>query len=570
MSVSKTTSFKETALFNESKYDDVARVLDIPKEALEKKVIGVTSVVEDHDLVSFHYHQELVNHLSTSRFGFTANEIRSIKKVRGIVVKMSTMKIKCQSFPHTSICVRNEVTDDGLFHLIDGRECIGETVAEYNTYKSWVPGTLVRVFIDDGVTFYSTHKTISFTNSRFGTSSTFRDMWYADQDAFTSDDEVFEDRPKEYIVRIFIIKNIDLIVDSTETIAENNVYYIKSFSLEDNTVDEDEIARAFIEEKNKTASHPIKFADVLTVKEVNDILNGGSSVRFEFKNDQNLSEIGHMLRNMKLKDAFEMLRPGESVALENEYGVFRIMPPSALTRNLMMDGKVNIAKLFADCIAEFAYPERSKRIFIPTGFSRKQLESIKVALQNEEYIDFDDFERLVVSDLEIVLTNLVFSCPRHRIQECFDAYDNFGENVLNAAAFLWDEQKRLRDLIFAGKIDEFPGLKTWGVSLKKYLSANFCACFITKAARGKKTLDDIIDGGKRSYWHYTVSKKFDENTTIGKKTRDTTYLHRNAVLCLVVNAPGDVLFSLFSMKDKVLKARTAFTARDARLISDGR
>lgn len=570
MSAIKATSFKETSLFDKSKYDEVARILDVPKEAFEKNVIGVTSVIEAHNLLSFHYHQDLVDQLSTSRFGFSESEIRSIKRVRGIVIKMTTSKVKCMSFPRTSICVRNEVTDDGLFRFIDGRECTGVMIAEHNTFKRWIPGTLVRVFMDEGVVFYSTHKAISFANSRFGSSATFEEMWYANQDTFTSDDEIFDDKPQEGIVRMFIIKDIDLIVDSTEMIAENEVYYIKSFSLEDETIDEDSIAREFIEEKNKTANHPIKFADVLSIEDVNTTLNGGSSVRFDFRSNESLGDISHELRNMPRENAFEMLRPGESVALENEYGVFRIMPPAALTRNLMMDGKTHIAKLFADCIAEFTTPEKSKRIFVPVGLSRDQLESVRDSLQNGERVDLSNFETLSVSDLEIVLTNLVFSCPRHRIQECFDAYDEFGNNVLKAVDFLWENQKPLRDLIFAGKIDEFPGLKSWGVCLKRYLCANFCACFITKSLKGKKTLDDIIDGGKRSYWHHDVVRKFNENTSSGKKMKDTTYLHRNAVLCLVVNAPGDVLFSLFSMRDKVLKARTAFAARDSRLISDGR
>lgn len=276
-----------------------------------------------------------------------------------------------------------------------------------------------------------------------------------------------------------------------------------------------------------------------------------------------LQDVVSLIATTGKRKAVEMYRPAEKVFMTNQNGIFAVSPPSALARTYMMDGKAQVTKVFADCMSDMANSRlNDKRMIIPYGFTYSQLLSMKDGLSRGENIDFSDYEELPVSSQEIILTNLVFFSPRHKLDECFTAYESFGDNIIKTANYLWLNSDSLKNAIISGKLDDFPGLKTGSVLMKRYLQSNFCAClFIVAGKSGQKCIDDIIGNGVAPHWNYKVVEQYNNNTKTGKKTKNTDYLRKNAIICFVVNAPGDVLFSLFKLEDKVTKTKAAFAKR---------
>lgn len=574
MSTKAKSPFKETAYFTSDDYSTYSRILNIPTSAFTLNVVGVTDFNDEYDFVilNFHYHPELVNHLHEHRFGFSIPEIRAIQQVRGIVVDTNTKQIAdvghqdvvCRASPITTICVRNSVPTDGTFTFDSSyRESNGIDYADDNIYKEWIYGTLIRIFCYNNVTFLSTNKKLSCANSHFGNSRKFQEIFFGEQDVFTSPDEIFKSDERNGLIHLFILNDKDLITDSSEVFDESRIYYICSFDIKNPENNETEAMTRRITEANQNARKPIYFPRVLEPTEVNEILSGGRKYHHNFDMNSSLQSNVSSIAATEKNHAVELFRPAERVFMANMYGIYAVVPPNSIARTYMMDGKAQVTKIYADCMSDMANSHlNDKRMIIPYGFTYDQLLTMKDALIRGEDIDFSQYEDLPVSPQEIILTNLVFFSPRHKVEECFDAYVSFGENVIKTAEYLWEISTNLKNAIISGKLDEFPGLKNGSVQLKRYLQSNFCACLFTKPGKeGQKCINDIIGNGVESHWNPRVVDAYNKNTKMGKKTRNLDFLKRNALICFVVNAPGDVLFALFKLEDKITRAKAAFAKR---------
>lgn len=576
MSINSKSPFKETPYFTAENYVEFAELLEIPVSAFEKKIVGIMDTNEEYDfrIALFHYHPELVKRLHEPSFGFNPLEIQAIQQIRGIVVDVDAMRkledpsrsIACRSAALTSNCIRNSVPADGSF-TFDNRfgECAYAQYSSENIYKEWIYGTLLRIFCYNNFTFISTHKKISCANSFFGSSRKFQDIFFSDQTVFSAPEDLFRTGERNGLIHLFILSDPDLIPDSSRGYDESRIYYICSYDLNNPENDETAIMTARIQAGNHRAEKQIHFPRVLSVEEVNETLSGTRRYAFEIDQSMNYEHASDSMSTLGKQCAVEMFKPADKVFMANDYGIFSVTPSSSVVRTLMMDGKAQVTKIFSDCISDLSNGTLNRsRLIVPYGFTYDQLLSMKDRIISGEPINFDEYDDIPVCDAEIILTNLVFFSPKHKVEECFTAFLEFSERVIQTANYLYSIKDELKAAIISKKLDEFPSLKTGSVQIKRYLMSDFCACTFTKPGKvGQKCINTIIGTGIKSHWSRRIANEFIRNEEEGKRTKNVSFLIKNAILCFVMNAPGDVLFGLLKFEEKVNKTKAAFAKRAA-------
>lgn len=561
--------FKETSHFTEADYKKYATLLNVPVTVFHNDLVGVMDYNDENDFVMllFHYNPEWMNNAISNTYGLTDLEIREIKKVRGIAIPAGENKIACRSFPFTSSFVRTEVPEDGSFDFSDrslDNPYSGTT--DVNYYSEWIYGSLIRIFCYNNVTFISSHKKLSCANTIFGGSRKFNDILFEDQDVFKNIEDFFSGREVNDVVHYFILNDKYLMAGSSQNTSESRVFYIGSLNIADPSINETKIMTDLISSKNLTASKKIHFPKQLTNSEVNNILSGNLTSSPTFMSRNNVSDNAAYINSLHRDDALKLFAPCERVLMTNKYGVFTVMPPQAYFRYSLLDGKCNIPSIFADCVSYLTRPElNTRKIVIDEGFTYDQLLQMEDDLINGNHIDFSQFPDQKPTKYEIILTNLLFAAPRQYVKECFQVYNDFSSSIINTYDFLWSIKDELRDHVKARKLNEFPGFTgTGNVIVKRYINQDFLSCFFPRAKyENQKTINDIIGSGPNDMWTRDAISVFDGNVAQGKETKKIEYLQRNAVLCFIVNAPGNALFSLLNIEKKITKAKAAFAKRDA-------
>jgi hypothetical protein len=140
---------------------DIAAILKIPVS----DAWDIYSDQPDKNLYLIHYNQEA----NMARFG----------ELRGIVVDTRARTKVCQSFGYTPVVTDSQIkpSTDGNFHLIDTNQQEHVLVPTQVTIKLGFEGTVIRVFKHDGVVYHSTHRRLKPTNSRWGDSIPFLEMY---------------------------------------------------------------------------------------------------------------------------------------------------------------------------------------------------------------------------------------------------------------------------------------------------------------------------------------------------------------------------------------------------------
>lgn len=556
MTTKTNSPFKTTEYFTEAHHARYSEILNIPVSAFSKGVVGVSDVNDKNSftLLLFHYHPDYVKRLDEPRFGYSTNEIMAIRAVRGIIIDVDSEEIVCITGPYTNSFIRSSVPDDGRFvfdKFMTDTFGVGEVTD--CQYKEWIYGSLIRVFSHKGVTFMSTHKKISCANSHFGNSRMFSDIFFESQTVFPNVESIFGGSVSDGMIHLFILQDKDLIVDSRKYIDESRVYYICSFNLLDSSMDLTNQMKNRIE--SISAEVPIYFPRELTPAEANEILSPISVIDERI---QSIEDIQDTLSRCGRDTALAFLEPGEKVFMTNSYGIFAVLPPSMAVRTTLMCGTANIDLAFSSCLSrpqkQSAVPDK---LIVPYGFTYEQLNSMKDSLIQGMVIDFSEYEALKPTEHEIILTNLVFSCPLTKIQKCFDIYDSFGTKILETADFFWMIAYELKTAIQTKTFDEFIGITKGSVQLKRYIQNNFPACLYFKATGSQKCIDDIIGMGPMPHWHVGVVERFKKNVRDGRNSKDKEFMKKNAVLCFVMNAPGDIMSSLLRFEEKMTKAKIA-------------
>lgn len=547
----KVGPFKKTNYFTEKDYKSYAKLLKVPESSFRQNLIGVSDINEEYDftIIYFHYHSDLVDKLNEAKYNLSPSEILEIKSIRGVAVDPVKKIIICKGPTQTQICVRNSISTNGEFYY-EPNELAISTKSISNTYKKWVYGALIRVFCYEGVVFVATNKKLSCANSFFGGSRKFKDILFEDQDIFRTPESMFQGKLKNGIIHLFLLNDETLAIDSVAPHEKNRIYYNCSYDMNDPENDITESMTKYIQEKNlelDSYGRPIYFSEEINVEDANAIL-GGNVYNYQYY--ENKHTFG------------EIFNPGERIFMINEYGIFGVFPEIAINRTNLMEGTSHVEKIFCDymCIEP---SNKAKGIIHDVGISYRQLKMVESKIIRGDFINFDHFEQIPTSYAEKVLTNLVFQCPKNKVSKCFEAYETFDTNIIKIYEYLRSIASELESYIKQKKLQEYPGFGTGLVQLKRYFISNFCACLTTKAYNDKKTAYDIIGTGPDFRWPESIKDLFNDNKKMNKGNKDKVYLMDNAILCFIMNSPGDVFYSLFNLEDKINKAKIAFAKRDS-------
>lgn len=580
MSSNTKSPFKDNSYLTEATYEEYARLLKITPRAFSEVFVGIMDIVHvgENPLVLFHYHPDKIKHISDPKYGFSSDEMSEISKIRGIVVAVNEMKIVCKSSRYTMSYVRNEVPTDGSFEMGDSSvDNYFSGTSKENYYKEWVYGALVRVFTYKGTVYISSHKKISCTETFFGNSRKFTEILFAEQDVFKTPESFFSGETSESdFVHFFILADPELSAGTSANVSQSNVYYIGSLDLSDPTNDVSTVVETYIKENNADSSRPILFPKTLTPEEVNFRLTLGNPSAFRFMPNNTELDNKAQLNSMAREDALRIYENCERVIMYNQHGVFTVMSHQAYYRTSLLDGKCNIENLFSILVSYIERPDLNRRrIVCDYGFTYDQLMSMKDDIIAGKTIDFSNYQDESPSIYDVILTNLVFSVPKQFVESCFTAYTQFVEKIISTYEFLWEIKDELMRAIRnqGTTLDEFPGLGNKKVILKRYFSSDFVPCFYTRSKyASQKTLNDIIGSGPDSKWVPQITNIFNSNKEMGKQkgksNKTVEFLQKNAVLCFIVKAPGDALYSLLNFKQKYYAAVKAFEKRDAKQMDE--
>lgn len=512
----------------------VLKMLGLPSDAFLKKLVHVTSATDEESgdkIVTIHYNPDKLEQLYKTPGSYTPRDLSALSNTRGVIVDLKSKSIKLRSFPRTVSIITASVPNDHLLPI----EINGSMVTPTNgTYKECYGGSLLRFYSHNGVVRGSTHRKHDASSSFFGDSDKFISIWLKDQDVFPSLSSLY-DNCSEDVVHLFIINNRKLLVDSRKHQTKDQVVYLESYSMTDPTKYCD--LTSFISEKNLTASKPIEICHPLTNEEVNGRLKG-EEIQSITKDEGTLSS----------KSPLTLFNGGEKIIYRNEFGIFTLVPPSCLFRQRIMDGKVNITKLFVDSVADL---KENSRGYVDIAFSLESLRDIADKIISGDSINLSNYQTIIESPQLMILTNLIFVVPINRIDECFNAYRDFDGMIKESIDFFIERRYDLVEAIENGNLDTIEGMSS-GTKLKNYLIERLPKLKDYISAPGF----NWSESAKEAFNEYYALMEQTDNEDIKKSMKNNM-----GIVSIISNATGDVLYSLITYKKKATKERAAFEKR---------
>ena len=512
--------------------------LGLPQNSFQTKLIQITDCSDEKKtnerLISIHYNPIELDRIIEDG-SYNSNFVVSLANIRGIIIDLETNKVILKSFPKTVNIPINSVPLDNLLPIyLNGLP----NIPSKGIYKKCYGGSLLRIYCHDGKARSSTHRKLDATNSFFGDSDKFSEIWLKDQNVFPSYNSLYENCTSD-IIHLFIINNRKLIVDSRENQDYDRVVYLKSYSMTDHTKNCD--ITDFIMKRNKTVSKPIEICQIYSPEEVNIVLQGEPVI---IKKNESHSQ----LFNNAL---FSNFSGGEKVIYENDFGIFTLTPSSCAFRQRINDGKVNISKLFTDGIADY---DRNSKGFIKVGFSLESLKEISNLLGESMPVNLENYIPIEGQANLCVLLNLIYTVPISRLPECFIAYEEFNDKIKEAIELLINRKTELQSSIYNNNFENYAGIKSMGTSFKKYLSESMI------------NLSDKIDG-PRSNWSDSAREMFNIYYMLKCNTSEENLISLETIndnlgiISLVSNASGDDLYSFTTYKKKIEKEAEAMRKR---------
>ena len=520
--------------------------LKLPRDALSRKVVVFTDEIKTdfgRRLLSLHYNQSQIKNILNGSTNYSQEEIDAISACRGIIVDGDTGNVHLRSYPHTKVLLVPSVPTNSLLP-IERNE--GFVVPRNGKYTKCYGGTLARIFYCDGKARLTTHKTIDATNSHFSGSDKFVNIFFKHQSVFPTLESLYDVSDKDTI-HLFILNDRDLIVDSRERHDIDRIVYLESTSNSGSKCD----LTTYIEEKNRISSVDSSFKAIEICKpldpdQVNEILSGKIKVDMtDSCDDCEKWNRNNLLRNFS---------GGDRVIYRNDFGIFTLMPASCFFRSRILDGKVNIKNLFVRCIGDINTSE-----LVRIAFSLHDLREIAEKIRKNESLDLSKYTPIDDHPILIVLTNLIFIVPEHRIDECFEIYETYGTTMLEAVQFIASIRIPLFEAIIENRLDSYEGIQSTGVKFQSYLKTNIPHCM-----NHETELNKFI--GPNNTWPDEVHDFYAEHYKV--YTSDTSShsekessIEIMKIISTVMSSLGDILYSFYTYKTKVEKERIAIEKR---------
>lgn len=515
---------------------EVMKLVDLPSDAFFKKLVLITSHTSKESgrkLINLHYNPDKLEELLKNPGNISEKTISNLSKIRGVIVDVHTMKIILRSFPRTNVIHVNQVPSDKLLPIkVYNDYCVPQN----GVYKRCYGGALLRSFYHHDKAFLSTHKKIDASESHFADSEKFVDIWLKNQNVFPTVQSLYDSCPTD-IIHLFIINDRKLLVDSREKQDIDRVVYLKSYSM--SNPDEVYNFLPVIEQKNSTATKPIYFCEVYSIDQVNKVLSGKV---YSIEDNEDVIARNNYLR---------LLSGGEKIIYENSFGIFTLVPESCDFRQTIMDGKININKLFVDCIANH---DKNKG-FMDVAFDYNSLMEITDKMKNAEEFDLEIYD-LIKNNWQLrLLTNLIFIVPINRIDECFNAYNSFNESIISTIDFMFNIKDDMKEAIVASNLEAYQGLGT-GVKFRSYLVKTMLEP--TKFVSGPF---DYWPEGAISIFQELYKKHEEEDNESLKEQ----YSEKMGIVSIICNATEDNLYAFTTYEKKVFKEKEAHSKRQAKI-----
>uniref|UniRef100_A0A6C0BEI7 Uncharacterized protein n=1 Tax=viral metagenome TaxID=1070528 RepID=A0A6C0BEI7_9ZZZZ len=511
--------------------------LGLPLDVLKKGVVNITHHLSDHNgtLFSLHYNQIKLKNVLAGKYPYNNTKIEAIKSCRGAIIDGETGEKVLTAFPWTNLILTDSIPENGILPIRIGNDL---KYPKECRYTKCYGGALLRFFSRNGVVKGSTNKRIDASDSHFAESDNFIDIFLTRQDVFETLESLYETCDED-IIHLFILNDRELLVDSRELQNEDRIVYLKSFSIKNPNKKFD--LTNFILSKNETSKKPIEICKELSVNEVNRRLSG----------NKNISQLSNQDFNSSTeKPSLIFFSGGEKVIYENEFGIFTLIPNSCNFRQTIMDGKVNIRKLFVDSVGS------KSTDLLEVAFPYESLLEIAGKIQSKSPYDLSLYNIVSGQHLLTVLTNLIFIVPEHRIFECFDIYNSFGSELLKAIHYFNSIKNDVADAVSQRRLESYNGMSSMGVKFKQYVSSKIISC-----------LDDVVDEDFKwsdSQWPTEVTDYFstqyrDYCDELNDKKLES--LSSMKITLMILNAPDDTLYSFLNYETKVKKERIALEKR---------
>jgi hypothetical protein len=177
--------------------DLVAEVLGIPADE-GKYPITIENVSKDKRFALVHYDQLTVG----------TNPSPAVRNARGTIVDLETKTKVCSSFGYTPTAQLSGFDDpeDGLLRITDSDDVEHIIDITTATFQPLFEGTILRVWKERGVVHFSTHRRIDATNSNWGVSEKFVDLYF---DYNGPEGNVLFDEEKEYAAHVHMFLIVD-------------------------------------------------------------------------------------------------------------------------------------------------------------------------------------------------------------------------------------------------------------------------------------------------------------------------------------------------------------------------
>lgn len=520
----------------------VEQLLMLPAGSFKNKLVWLTSATEpesDEKLVTVHYNPDILEKILVDPGTLTRQQVDTISNTRGTIVDLKNMKVIRRTFPRTTTLPVTHVPTDGTFLQVQTKN--GFLAPEHGKYRQCYDGALVHSLNYNGVIRLGTFRKIDSSNSFFGDSDKFVEIFFKNQNVFPTLNSLYSMCDTDIIHR-FILNDGKLKVTSRDRVTDNKIVYLDSYSTinPEKTFD----LTSYILERNITSSKPIVICPDLTPEQVNDMLSGKNVMHIE---DVDPSMIGSSINPL------ELFNDGEKIIYINDFGIYTLVPPSCNFRANVMAGKVNIFKLFVDCISDI---EQNSRGLIDIAFEPSALHEIASKLISGEDVNLVNYSQIINNKQLMVLTNLIFIVPIGRIHECFIAYEEFETKIKEAIEYIIDRKEEFqRHILEYGSLEGFEAMAN-GVKFRNYLADKIQSP--SRYITGIKT--NWTESAKELYNYYYALSSQSQDEQEKEIARENM-----GIVCLVSNAVGELLYSFITYKNKVDKERAAFAKRDSKI-----
>jgi hypothetical protein len=544
-------SYIKVDFFTKEEERKVIKFLNLPRDVFEKKIVGITDTLFEETgrkIISLHYNVEKIENLSNE--GYSELEIGFILECRGIQFDLEENRIRVKSYSYTSSINVNLLPENGLLELFTKD---GFKTPKHGNYTEFKEGTLLRIYNVDGRVFGSTHRKCNVTNSFFCDSDYFDNIFLEDQNVFPTFESIYDSGMIDSnVVLIFILNNDKLLLNTRKKHEVNKVIFLSAHSsLEPMNSEFNTIVHDYIEEANKKVTKPIEIQKLLTPAEANSILSGDSDFSISFDVNKGSKKISETINSNP--DYINIFRGGDKIIYKCEFGIFTLTPSSCYFRQNIIQGKYNINKIYTDLIANYDNPESN--YMLKVCYSMDDLKDIIEKVERNINYNLSDYTPIPSENPHpIVLTNLFFSVPIYRMKECLSAHNAFGENINSSIKYMIRVKNEMFESISNNSFESYKGIRSVGSKFKKYLSSNLPKCF------KKQDISSAISFPE-SYWHTSIIDLYEEIYILfinseGKKEKQN-YLTDLAIISMIANAKGDVLYAFFTYEDKCKKEAAA-------------